>query len=329
MTSKKIVTLFLKLLIGVGSFAVIFWRLKDEFSGEHAGLLSDVFTDLTNLMYIAFATILFPVNWLIESMKWRWVTHQVEHVSLLTAQKSVYAGVCVGNLAPGRATEFLAKIHFFKPQNKLAVTILHFINGMFQLSVTILLGILGLIIKTEALSGDGNTMKVLSVVLSVLVLVIFTLALFRINYIISWLYKRYSSSNYEELKPVKWSVFLLLKMFGFSFLRYAVFTIQFLLIASVFPTEVIWHQMLVSVWIYFLFTTIIPMFSVIEAAVRAAIAMIVFQGLGLTDGALAVIAILIWIINIVFPSVVGYIVLLRENLSLQSFKLRSSRLPND
>lgn len=321
--------MFLKILIGVGSFAVIFWRLKDEFSGEHAGLLTSVFTNFQNLIYVFLATVLFPLNWLIESMKWRWVTHQVEPVSILTAQKSVYAGVCVGNLAPGRATEFLAKIHFFKPQHKLAVTILHFLNGMFQLSVTIFFGMLGLSIKAGTQAGEDDTMKVVSVLLSVIVLLVFILALFRINHIIGWLYKRYGSENYEELKPVSWNASLLAKMFGFSFIRYAVFTMQFVLIAYVFPQQVSIWQMMISIWVYFLFTTIIPMFSVIEAAVRAAIAMIVFSGMGLTDGALAVIAILIWIINIVFPSIIGYVVLLRENLSLQSFKLKSKRVTND
>ena len=83
--------------------------------------------------------------------------------------------------------------------------------------------------------------------------------------------------------------------------------------------------MFTGIYIYFLFTTIIPMFSVIEAAVRTAIALVVFADLGLSDAALAVSAIMLWLSNIVFPSIVGYIILLRENLSLSSFSFKSKQ----
>jgi hypothetical protein len=326
---KKIAGLLLKLLIGVGSFGVIYWRLKDEFSGSNADVLQSVFTNSDSFLYLLLALLLFPLNWFLESIKWKWITEQVESVSINTAQKSVYAGVCVGNLAPGRATEFLAKIHFFKPKNRLAVTILHFLNGMFQLSVTIMLGVIGILVKVSSQANAHEGLQNAAMVLSVLVMVLFVVTLFNINRILGWFYKRFSAQNYEELKAFEWSADLLIKLFGTSVLRYAVFTMQFMIIVQIFPMHVSLFQMLMAVCIYFLLTTIIPMFSVIEAAVRAAIAMIVFSGMGLTDASLAVIAILVWIINIVFPSIIGYLVLLKENLNLRSFKLREKKLPID
>jgi hypothetical protein len=326
---KKIAGLFLKILIGAGSFGVIYWRLKGEFSGEHAALLRSVFTNHNNLLYVLLAALLFPLNWFLESIKWKWITHQVEPVSISKAQKSVYAGVCVGNLAPGRATEFLAKIHFFQPKNRLAITILHFLNGMFQLSVTIIMGMLGIFLKVSGHASDNKQIQMIAIILSVIVMLLFLIALFNINRILEWLYKRFSAQNYEELKAFEWNATLLFKLFSVSLIRYAVFTVQFLFILSVFPLTISVGQMLLSVWIYFLFTTIIPMFSLIEAAVRAAIAMVVFTGLGLSNSSLAAIAILVWMINIVLPSVIGYFILVRENLTLKSFKLREKKLPID
>src|SRR5688572_30961137 len=83
------------------------------------------------------AILLIPVNWGIEAYKWKLITAPIQWVSYKTATKSVYSGVCLGNLAPGRATEFLAKIIFFKIENRPKISVLHFVGGMFQLSITI------------------------------------------------------------------------------------------------------------------------------------------------------------------------------------------------
>ena len=89
----------------------------------------------------------FLFYWGIESYKWNIITKQIESVSYTTSLKSVFSGICVGNIAPGRAMEFLAKIMFFKPENRPSVTVLHFINGMFQMLITVTSGLIAITYK--------------------------------------------------------------------------------------------------------------------------------------------------------------------------------------
>lgn len=322
MKSKQLINILLKAIIGFGSFAIIYWRIKNDFTPENSIIIKNALFNVSSLLLILVSFILFPVNWAIESYKWKLITAQTEEISFKTAMRSVYAAVCIGNLAPGRATEFLAKIHFFKTENKLTVTVLHFVNGMFQLSITIFFGMLALFIRSVTSNEAGSALHVASISLSVIVMLVFVLILFNINRFVGWMYKRFNRDNYEELKPIVWTKKLLIQLFGFSIIRFWVFTFQFVLLLFVFKSHVNYVQLFTSIFIYFLFTTIIPMFSLIEAAVRAAIALIVFSDFGISNSALTIVAILLWLINIVMPSIVGYMVLLKENLNFSSFSLK-------
>lgn len=53
------------------------------------------------------------------------------------------------------------------------------------------------------------------------------------------------------------------------------------------------------------------MISVLEAAIRAAIALIVLGDTGLSSTLLALATVMLWLFNIVLPSLIGYLVLLR------------------
>jgi hypothetical protein len=87
----------------------------------------------------------------------------------------------------------------------------------------------------------------------------------------------------------------------------------------VFSDTVFNDVVLSGIMLYFLFKTIIPMFSIIEAAVRAAVVLMVFPDSESNSTILVFCALMIWIINIVIPSVLGYFILFKENLTLKSF----------
>jgi hypothetical protein len=322
---NKLIGVFLKLIIGVASFAIIYWRIKNDLTGETIDILAQPLSNTGSLFLICSSVLLFPVNWGIESYKWMLITSQIQKLPYTKALRSVYAGICVGNLAPGRATEFLAKIHFFNPENRISITVLHFVNGMFQLSITVLFGVLAVLMyytEQEMNAALANT----SFILSGVVMLAFVIALFNINKIMNYLYHRFSRENKGELVHLSWGNGLLIRLFALSFLRYIVFTSQFVLLLKVFDVQSHLFSLLMGVCIYFLFTTIIPMFSIIEAAVRTAIALLVFSNMGMSNAALAIVAILLWLINIVFPSIVGYIILLQENLTLSSFTFKNKKV---
>ena len=234
--------------------------------------------------------------------------------------KSVYSGLCVGNLAPGRATEFLAKVLFFKSENRPTITLLHFVNGMFQLSITIVLGLIALILKFNPGNGVSSTQFLLIGIFCMLLLAFFSLFIFRFNALQKWIFGLFKKSLNEKNIPYTFTKDSVSKLFFFSIVRYLVFTTQFVLVLKMFYAGPLNTMVLASVCVYFLLTTILPMISFIEPAIRAAIALLVFAGLEISEVSLVTTAILVWLINIVLPSIVGYIIIVKEKFDFSIFK---------
>lgn len=318
---KKILSILIKLLIGIGSFLVIYIRLKNDFVPEKLNLLYAAAFSAAGLCCFFICLLLIPVNWGIEAYKWKLITAPVQWVSYKTATKSVYAGVCLGNLAPGRATEFLAKIIFFKIENRPRITVLHFVGGMFQLSITIICGFLALLAMARGLGGDSGWMTIATSCIGIVLLVVLILCIFRINTLLNFISKKISRQSKVEDFHYKFSASALIRLFGFSALRYTVFFAQFALLIFLFHRDISF-ALFPSIALYFLITTTIPMISVLEAAIRAAIALVVFKDSGISNTVLALSSLLIWLVNIIIPSIFGYIVLLRQNFNFKLFKTK-------
>jgi len=315
---KNIITWLIKIGIGLGSFALIYWRLQNDFTPETTAYLTSIFTSSSAYILLFFSLLLIPLNWGIESYKWQLVTKPVERISLIDSMRSVYSGICVGNLAPARATEFLAKILFFKIENRPTITLLHFANGTFQLFTTIIIGVIALGYKLKNQAAPDHLVLIgLACALLVTGIALF---IFYFHKVQAWFVKRFESKIQGEVIPYRFGKRLILKLLFLSALRYVIFVIQFLLIIKLFYTGEVTFMLLASVSIYFLLTTALPMYSVVEAAIRAAIALLVFGGLPVSETSLVLAAVLLWIINIVIPSIAGYVIIVRKNFGLSLFK---------
>ena len=314
-TIKKTLTFSAKILIGVLSFWIIYNRISTipHLKEQSLVWISEPSMYLTLLLVLC----LMPVNWGIESYKWKTITDQVERVSYSTALKSVFSGICVGNIAPGRAMEFLAKIVFFKSENRPSVTVLHFINGMFQMLITVTVGVISIAYKLNKNNQSSNFIYVV-LAAGLCMILFFCWAILNVSFI------------QQKLKFIKWfrkidgaqftqfSKLLILKLISLSIIRYLVFTTQFYLIYSALSPQNDMAQTFMSIAAYFMLTSLIPMISVIEPAIRAAIALFVFNNAADNTIIVVLSSTFVWIINVVIPSIIGYIIILKEKIDFKS-----------
>lgn len=317
---KNIISWIIKIGIGLLSFYLIYVRLQNEFTSEKLSAISESLKNPISYILLICCLIFMPINWGIESYKWQLITAPIEPISLNRAYKSVLAGLCIGNLAPGRATEFLAKILFFKKEHRPTITLLHFANGMFQLSVTILFGILSVFVFYQDSIDTSNTKSMLVGILCIIVISVFIFFITRFHYIQKFIVKKFERSFGKHAEPYKFTRPIILKLFLLSVIRYLVFTFQFILIIKLFHSEFLSSYTIAGICIYFMLTTILPMISFVEAAIRSAIALIVFSGTGIPEIALVITAVLLWMINVVVPSIMGYFVIVREKFDFSLFK---------
>jgi hypothetical protein len=312
---KTAITFLIKLLIGVMSFWIIYNRLSHipELKEQCLQWLGEP------TMYVVFIFVLclMPINWGIESYKWKLITTQIEPITYITSVKAVLTGICIGNIAPGRAMEFLAKIYYFKPHNRPSVTILHFINGMFQMLITLSAGLIAIAYKLNE-SSQTTGMIYVALTIGVCMVLFFCWAIFNASYIqrklqfIKW-FK--DIGNADHLRFTKKIIFTLISL---SIVRYAVFTTQFYIIYHALSPQSLPFQVFLSIAAYFTITSIIPMISFIEPAIRAAIAILVFNSATDNEATVVLASILVWIVNVVVPSAIGYVIILKEKINFKT-----------
>lgn len=314
---KKILAISIKILIGVLSFWVIYTKVS--WGDEVKQVLTEALSNQKTYLLILISCLFMPLNWGIESYKWKLITTDTESVSYAKAFQSVMAGVCVGNLAPGRSTEFLAKILFFKPENRSLITVLHFTNGMFQLLITIMMGVLALPFYFSEKTIDGPILYFITG-LATLLLLLFIMVIFKFEWLQEKLFSFRVLKKYKPAQVMSLKRSLVASLITLSLLRYLVFSLQFYFLFLCFNPALGLIPALCGVALYFLLTSVIPMISVIEPAIRATLAMVAFQ----TNDArsawqIICISTLLWMINIILPSLVGYGIILKEKFVFKKF----------
>ena len=122
----------------------------------------------------------------------------------------------------------------------------------------------------------------------------------------------------DDAKHIQFTKALILKLMTFSILRYLVFTTQFYLIYNALSPQNNLMDVFMSIAAYFMLTSLIPMISVIEPAIRAAIALFVFNNSGDNTVIVVLASTFVWITNVIVPSVIGYVIILKEKINFRT-----------
>lgn len=309
-SQRKVIINVLKIVIGVGCIWLITQRLYDSYSPENFGALKEIFSP-ANLVVLICSLLLMPLNWGIEVKKWTIITAPTEKISFGKAWQSVWTGVCIGNLTPGRLGEFAGRILFFSAGARAKIATSHFVCGITQLIVTMVMGCLGLVYYSSELS---NATWLVSIVIESVMLIVLVITLWRINRVVTWLLNLTSLKKFN-FEGLSYSRGMLWRLIGWSVIRYFVFSFQFLLILRACGVQGSVLPLAAAIAVMYLMLSTIPMISMIEVGVRAYVALQLFGSFEQNDWRLTAASTLLWVINLALPSLIGYIFILRNNFS--------------
>ena len=291
--------------IAVGYIAWRFVGMKNNyFSPEEmvAGIA-------IHLSVFSCVLLLMPINWLLESYKWKLVASTKIKISMKQAIEGVLAGVTIGTATPNRVGEFAGRIFMIKNGNRVELLQLSFISSFCQVFVTIVFGFVGFMGMIFSNADCEREFPFLFLMFSGLFFC--TLPLW-INLLpISWKNKISVIIDFSRKKFIQ-ALFI-------SSVRYLVYAGQFLLLFSIFnshhphPFENDYFslpQIFFLVTISYFIATMIPTFSFTEVFVRGTIAGTVFTAYDGTSSGFIFstafgVAVLLWIINVAIPSLIG------------------------
>lgn len=298
------------LALKLGLFALMGWFIvdrlfiKNDFNAQTDFFLQHI--ERKNFHLFLLALLLMPINWLLETVKWKLLIKSKEPITHLL--KSVIAGVTLGFVTPGRAGEFVGRVLFVSAEDKAKIFYLSSIGGIAQSVATLVSGVAFVFIWNDSSFFYGITIGVA---------IAFLLVYFRFD-----LLNRFISSNsFLEKNNLIIQANALpdiatqIKVLALSFLRFCIYLLQYVLLLMLLGVSNNFWLLLVDSGVFLVAQTFSPLMPFVDISYRSGAALYVFADLSNTLGILSAVLI-VWLINLVIPSVIGYLFILNRKFKV-------------
>lgn len=268
-----------------------------------------------------------PVNWAVETVKWRLLVNPYHPIGFLKAYEAVLSGLSLALNTPNRIGEYGGRVLYLQPDFRLKGVALTVVSSISQLLVTLVMGwvalwilrpvILNAGISEASLTGSMFTALQLVILLVTLLSALFYFRIQWLMQLLGWIplvKKKFSFLLVLEHITVS----LLFRVLFFSFLRFLVFAVQYLLIWNALGAMLGAWQGFWCVALLFLVMAVIPTFAIAELGIRGKVS-VAITGF-YTSNSLAIVAGTagIWLLNLVLPALAGSVFL----LTIKFFKER-------
>ena len=265
------------------------------------------------LLCLMVCVALFPVNRLCEAWKWQFLVRGIEPMNILEAQRQVYYGTLAGFVTPYKIGEYPGRALLFRKtgQHWLSATCMGMIGGYAMTTIIIVAGLPSVIYWLAP--NSSLLWSIVSALICALAAIFALPALMRVLQQRNWKSEqsRLLIQSMAGLTPTDIS-----KLLGISLLRYSVFIVQLLLCLLFCGVHLRIQSMIATLPLYYLLITVTPNVPAAEIAVRGAWAAVIFERFGSDVTAAAIIAtLLLWLINTIFPLVIGTAVKRRQSVT--------------
>ncbi|MDD2277633.1 MAG: lysylphosphatidylglycerol synthase domain-containing protein [Bacteroidales bacterium] len=305
MIKKKSGFLVVKILVAVLAYLYVAIRLsKEDFSQ-----ITSTFQQISpsSLWVIALVVLLMPINWLVEAIKWKFALRGIKSISIGVAIKTALYGAGIGLFTPNRIGDPFGRVALLKTERKAEAGILAVQCGLAQQLATIVFGLIGMGLLANQLVFAHylkNPMAILGVALSLIIAGVFV---FGNRYIVKDLAKtkvfKRMGLDATLFANIPFSSSLLVLLL--SLLRYLVFSTQFVLVLILFGYSSGLEQAYSSVFVTYLFASLIPVLSIADAGVRSGFAVVFVGAFWNHPAAIVLAAHTVWLLNVALPSLLA------------------------
>ena len=299
--TKQFLVLLLKIIVVCSAFYYIYSKLSSDHTLDPA-LLKAVISDpqhswaLVVLLFLTFS------NRFVEILKWQNLASLIQPISVGQATKQVLSALTLGIFTPNGIGEYAGKALYFPKGETGRVVFLNMVCNGVQVIYAIVFGLLGLTLLnyTHQFIPPYYLWILYGIALGIVILVFslrhLTIKGYSINTVI------------EMLRAIPKKAHR--KNFFLALLRYASFTHQYVILYYLFGVDIPYFELLCAVSAIYLLASSLPNFQFLEFAVKGSIALFIFTALDVNQWVVALVATLIWLLNIVLPISIGSIFVL-------------------
>lgn len=247
------------------------------------------------------------INWGIEARKWQVLLQQLESISYANAFRSTLSGTAVSNIFPFRIGEYLGRIVYLKPENRIPAAVNSVTGGTVQLIVAIGFGIPA---ASMLLPEKYNWLIKLAMV-SVLGIPI-------VAYLIYTYFKnsqftaKYLKNIAEDIR--KFTLSQLLHVLWLSVLRYLVFASFYTFLLYQFQISAHYFYIFTGVACIYLLQSFAPSMAITDAGLRTGLPFLVFNIPTHMQPALLGAALINYTANMLVPSIIGLLFIVTQKI---------------
>ena len=291
-------------------------------------VLLDVKTSFTNtnqfvLMILSF--ILVPLNIFLEGIKWKLQLKPIEFLSNWKSFISIFTGISAGMFFPNRMGNFIGRVFMLEKGDRIKASLTTLVGGMAQMIATVSIGLfssLFFVKKHSILIGVSFLLLI-----TLLILMYFNIYLLKyFQFIIPKKFKE-KTKDYFEIFSL-YNKKELLKILILSFVRYFLYTFQFVLLIWAFKIPLNYFNAMIPISLTYLLMMIVPFITITEIAVRGSVSIIVFENWLIMNNINSSLGMMIfsassllWIFNIAIPAVIGLFLTYRLNFFINKNEL--------
>ncbi len=316
---SKTINLTIKLLVfGLLAYIIYEQILVRENISELAATFKTSVKE-SNPLWLILCLILMPLNWLLEAKKWQLLTNSFEKQSLGQAIKTILGGLVFSLFTPARVGEYGGRILFVKPENNWKAAAATLVGSLSQMIIVMCIGGFGLIFLSQhiELLGDFSRLAAIFLCLGIICLGLFFF--FNIDILINLLKRIKFLTKFKGLvkaiKVVKqYSRGVLLKAIQISFLRYMVYSLQYLSLIYFFGIEVPLVSAAASISGIFFIQTGIPLPPIWDLLARGEVAIQIWGIFEANKLSILAATFCLWVINLIIPSLLGMCFVVKINV---------------
>lgn len=295
--------LFIKILLAIVVGFLCFLQFKKiDFS--------EVFTLEVSAVYsLIFMILLMPLNYFFEWLKWKAILKTVDtNFGNRIHFQSFMAGVITGMLTPNMQGNFLGRMYYYPRKYRSTIILMTLWSNLGQFIIALLFGAIALSVigTSNYLKLDSSILWLLIGMIGMLFCVFLTIDYWRIGKKRMRFFQRFKVALHQH-QVIKFEILL------WGSLRYIVFSFQFLLMLHAFGGEFSW-EMFLLVWQLYFWSTIAPALILGKLFVRESIALWVFAGFEMGELNIIVASLLIWVVNLLIPTLIGIFVCQKSTL---------------
>jgi uncharacterized membrane protein YbhN (UPF0104 family) len=305
---KSIFRFSLRFVLPLVLVWLIFSRLNGDWKWEDAAI--------KNVSYLVLTVLLWPLNWLIESIKW-WLLTAHSLRSLKQCLIDVLVGQYFGLVTPNRLGEGPGRMNSSVAGSRSRDLFAFGNSSIAQMLTTLIAGSIALVLVASYVYPSENFWWQIAFPLrwpiwaATLVLLLFYIEpgwshiLRESVNADGWLGKKLAGLQRYNRRENGRTLFL-------SLARYLVFSTQFICVLMAFGFEGDTTELLIRIALVYLGSTIVPSFALAELGVRESLAVILLPAAGIDPAVAFIATLLVWIINILLPSIAGMVLFFRS-----------------